>query len=241
MSRPVLVDLQCALLFLSAANVRAVDLDWSQTIGLLFYDTAGNWTPAQAPTDADNLTLSIVIAPTPQIIIGALSNGNNLNVLDNDWIFTGAPGANLDTEGTVAIDDGLATALPNGSNLTVNAGVNWDTVLDLVVGDIGYGTFTLEADADFRGQDVFIGNTVGSVGVVNVDDTGSMLTADGVGTGQGFFIGNAGTGTLNVTNGGFVRTTDTTGAVDFELGVTADGEGTLNIDTGPVLAPRART
>ena len=128
-----------------------------------------SWTPSQIPTDADNVTFAIDVPGTPNIFIAALSNGLNVNVLDNDWIFTSAGGSNLDTEGTVTIDDALGTALSNGSNLTVNAAVNWDTVLDLIVGDAGYGTLNFEADADFRGRDVFIGNQLGSVGVVNVD------------------------------------------------------------------------
>ena len=46
-----------------------------------------------------------------------------------------------------------------------------------------------------------------------------------------FVIGQAGTGTLNVTGGGLARiVNDTTGGIaNFELGYLADGEGTLNV------------
>ena len=92
---------------LTPAVTLAVDLQWSQTVGpVLFYDTGTNWTPAQVPTDADNVTFSIDVAGLP-IIIGALSNGLNVNVIDNDWTFTGGGGAILYTEGVVTIDDPL--------------------------------------------------------------------------------------------------------------------------------------
>ncbi|TWU28155.1 beta strand repeat-containing protein [Bythopirellula polymerisocia] len=231
------VAIVLGLLALNSAH--SVDLEWSKTTGgpVFIYNDATSWTESggglgKIPDDNDNVTFAVDIPGTPLVFIAALSNGLNLNVLDNDWVFTSAGGSNLDTEGTVTIDDALGTALANGSILTVNAAVNWDTVLDLIVGDAGYGTLNLDADADFRGRNVFIGNQLGSVGVVNVDGSGTTLQTDGPASGDGFIIGNAGMGTLNVTGGGLARiVNDTSGGIaDFNLGLTADGEGTLNID-----------
>ena len=224
----------------------AADLDWSQTVGpLLFYDTAGNWTPAQIPTDGDNVTFSIDVAGLP-IIIGALSNGNNVNVIDNDWTFTGGGGATLDTEGLVTIDDPFGTTIANGTNLTVNAAVNWNNAGSIGTGvvdgdgsllqsrriDLGFdGTGRLDvsggAVARTLRQGTSIGDMViafalgsdGKVAVHGTDVTDSLLDVD-----DNLIVGEAGLGQLNIGR---------------DLNDNEVGTGALQVDLNLVIANAA--
>ncbi|MEM8680211.1 MAG: hypothetical protein AAGF97_12760, partial [Planctomycetota bacterium] len=228
--RRVTVCCVLQVLCLSSA-VNGAELAWTGIGSPSFFDTAGNWNPGQVPTDADNLTFSIDVGGNP-IILGAPSNGLNVNFTDNDWTFTGGANARLDTEGTGTIDDVLATALANGAQVTFTGGAYWDNHESLIVGDLGYGTLNLElgnASSSTVARDIIIGNQAGSVGEINVDGAGTILDTDG--DILGYYIGQAGTGTLNVINGGQARiTNDTTGAIsDLRMGVEAGGHGTLNI------------
>ncbi|MEM7625872.1 MAG: PEP-CTERM sorting domain-containing protein [Planctomycetota bacterium] len=214
-------------------SLQAADLDWNATGALLFYDTDTNWDPNSdpaGPTDADNLTFSIDLGGSP-IVLGSPSNGLNLDFTDNAWTFTGAGGANLDTEGTTTIDDLLATALGNGASLTFTGGVDWDNALDVIAGEAGYGTLTYEGGGDARVQTVYVGRQAGSVGEFNVTGSGTLFQTDGTDQNFGYFVGEDGTGTLNVTGGATARiVNDTSGGIaDFVFGRNATGNGTGNI------------
>ncbi len=213
---------------------QAVDLEWEATGALLFYDTAANWDPDSGPTgptDADNLTFSIDLGGSP-IVLGSPSNGLDLDFTDNAWTFTGAGGANLDTEGTTTVDDLLANALGNGAQLTFTGGVDWDNALDVLVGEAGYGTLTYEGGGSARVQTVYVGRQLGAEGELNVTGSGTLFQTDGPDGNFGFFIGEDGTGTLNVINGATARiVNDTSGGIaDFVFGRNATGNGTGNID-----------
>lgn len=70
-----------------------------------------------------------------------------------------------------------------------------------------------------------IGNNAGNIGVVTVTGAGSQLNS----VNTQFRIGNGGSGTLNIDNGGFVS------ARSVRLGVGASSSGTLNISGGGTL------
>ncbi len=173
----------------------------------------------------DNVFFDAATGTLTTVIIGAPSNANNVSLLGGNWDFTGIGGSVLDTEGVVLIDDATALNLTSGANLSLTSGVAWDSVGSMTVGNQGRGTLSLTGGSTFRGLNVVIGEAVGSEGVIDVDGVGSLLFADGSSNGEGIFIGREGTGTLNVTNGGFAQVNPTInnaiGVPDIELGVNA--------------------
>ena len=137
-------------------------------------------------------------------------------------------GATMTLDGTFA----------HGASLTVEGTNGFDVS----------GTLNLIERADFYSQfsSLEIGRLAGSVGIVNVEDTGSTLNSNGID------VGLNGTGFLNVTNGGLVNndgigfighqsgstgTMTVSGATssyvsDSALYVGRFGNGTMNIDSG---------
>ncbi len=224
-TREVLIG--ALFLMVLAAQAGAVDRTWTDTsLGLNNWNDAENWNPSDDFAKAADNALFDADA-SYFVIVAAPSAANNVTFTDGSVTLGGG---SLATGGIVRIDDVLAAALGDGAIVTLN-GPNWDNVGDAFVGDQGFGSLTLNSSGDFRSEDIFIGNQLGSVGVVNVDGAGTTLQTDGLDDANGFRIGQAGTGTLNVTGGGLARiVNDVTGGIaNFELGYLADGEGTLNI------------
>ncbi len=219
-------------------SAHAVDLFWDNQSASVFpfYTDASFWStdsaltiPAgAAPVAGDNIFFLFDTSPY-NVILTAGNLATNVTASNGDVTLTG-PGGTLASSGLVTIDDVFATGLGDGARVTLNS-ANWDNVGDAIVGDAGFGSFSLNSSGDFRSEDIFIGNQLDSVGVVNVDGVGTTLQTDGLNNANGFRIGQAGTGTLNVTGGGLARiVNDVTGGIaNFELGLLADGEGTLNI------------
>ncbi|MEO1497399.1 MAG: hypothetical protein AAFV43_09640 [Planctomycetota bacterium] len=210
----------------------AADLTWKGTSGLLVFDTASNWDPEQTPTGADDLFFDIDTGASP-ILANAASAFSDMRFSDFDWEISGITGGTLtSTTGSIRIDDPVGVDLAAGTNVAMTDGLVLDTSGDFYVGQQGFGGLSVERSAQMRVRDVFIGEDAGSTGSVTVTGAGSTLVTDGTGSGNGYFIGNAGVGTLNVTDGGLARIlNDTSGAIaDLELGVLATGDGTLNID-----------
>ena len=106
------------------------------------------------------------------------------------------------------------------------AGSTWTNSGDLSVGNFGNGSGTLNITrggtvSSNRGS---IGNDYGSTGVVTVDGVDSTWNA---GT-NGLFVGNVGSGTLNITRGGTVNSSTQCYIADTQGGsgvVTVDGAG----------------
>jgi T5SS/PEP-CTERM-associated repeat protein len=233
--RTYVVLMGTLLITVLTAQAGAVDRAWIDTsVGLNNWNDATNWNPSDDFAKAADNALFDADA-SYFVIVAAPSAANNVTFTDGSVTLGGG---SLNSGGVVTIDDVLAAGLGDGATVILN-GPNWDNVGDAFVGDEGFGSFTLNASGDFRSQDIFIGNQVGSVGVVNVDGPETTLQTDGLNDTNGFFIGNAGTGTLNVTGGGLARiVNDVSGGIaNFDLGVTADGEGTLNIMGGGVMGP----
>jgi T5SS/PEP-CTERM-associated repeat protein len=217
----------------------AVDRDWNQATGTTGYVNADNWSPTGVPSLMENVAFGPnLVGLDVNVVLAApeLAVANNVTFTNGNVEFIGFGGVRLDNAGVVTIDDVLASDLASGARVSLNGtgGVVWDSVGDAIVGDAGYGTLTINSGGSFRSQDIFVGNQLDSVGVVNVDGVGSLLQTDGTEASNGFFIGNSGTGTLNVAGGGLARiVNDVSGGIaDFELGVLADGVGTLNVE-GP--------
>jgi T5SS/PEP-CTERM-associated repeat protein len=218
------------------APAAAADLTWDGGAPGPFplWDSAANWDPDQTPTAGDNVFFDAATGLPTTILIGASSDASNVNILGGDWDFTSAGGSNLITNGVALVDDATATDLISGANLSVTNGVAWDSAGSLTVGGQGRGSMSLESGSTFRGLNVVLGEAVGSEGVIDVDGAGSLLFADGQSNNQGIFVGRDGTGTLNVTGGGFAQVNpainNSIGIPDIELGLNAGGTGTLNVD-----------
>ena len=80
----------------------------------------------------------------------------------------------------------------------------WYIPFDLSVGCFGHGTLSITNSAEVVGGhgNGYVGNQTGSIGAVTVDGTNSKWTNSG-----DLFVGYAGMGTLNVSDGGTAQAT----------------------------------
>ncbi len=131
------------------------------------------------------------------------------------------------------------------------AGSTWTNNSMLFVGNSGSGTLNITDGGGVSSSSTgFIGNQSGSIGVATVDGAGSTWTND-----NDFFVGNSGSGTLNITDGGGVSssrgyigfrsgstgvaTVDGAGSTwtnDNDLYVGYAGSGALNISSGGMVS-----
>jgi T5SS/PEP-CTERM-associated repeat protein len=211
------VGLAAGLLVAFAHTSSAVDRRWNKSTGSgLIFNDAGNWTPSGIPTVADNLVFSL--GGNVQIFLGAPSNSFNLDVEEGIVQFTGVGGSVLNTKGGMTL---------NAANLTLSNAA-WDVAYGAVIAPNTFGTYRLENEADFECASLYIGNSQNTFGAVIVTDN-SELRAVATSHTEGIFIGSSGNGSLTVSDGGLVRTTDTVGIADISLGFHSTGEGTLSI------------
>ena len=170
--------------------------------------------------------------------LAAVTYLNDSKAMDSDW--------------TVA--DGLNLAYNSSANETIVLDVGaWSLTINgnLVVGHNRLGTLNLGSGnvnvlPKSNNVGTYIGNDSGSVGIVNVD--GGTFTAGGV---KPFYIGQTGTGTLNLNSGSVVSTNqvyignnaNSVGVVNVNDGqfdarthlyVGVNGTGTLNLNGGTV-------
>ena len=114
----------------------------------------------------------------------------------------------IDSRGLViGVDTGTESLSDNGTVVLRN-GAAIDEAENLVI-HVGFGTgsegtLRIESGADVTARQVFIGNGAGSRGTVTVIGSGSSLTT--VGDYNEVFVGNRGTGTIHVLDGGLVDT-----------------------------------
>lgn len=224
----------CTILAIMARQGWSQPLQWNQATGTHGYITSTNWNPNAVPTLGVDVSFGPnLVALNVDVVLASagLAQADNMTFTDGVVEFIGFGGVQLNNNGTVTIDDVAASSLGDSALVIVNGagGVAWDSVGDATVGDTGFGALMVNSGGDFTSANLYVGDDAGSVGEVNVDGANSILTADATGAAFGIFIGNAGAGTMNVTDGGRVRTTDTEGAADISLGFAATGEGTLNI------------
>ena len=84
---------------------------------------------------------------------------------------------------------------------------------------LGDGTLTIESGADVTARWIWVGDDEGSEGTVTVTGSGSTLTTTG--TDNGIVVGDEGTGTLEVLDGGLVET------LVFEVGRSGVGRAVI--------------
>ena len=214
--------------------------------GALLPDGTGNY--AVGGTDPhlvlDNATFTLPDAGT--IFVGNLNVGNtgmgSLTIQNGSTatVRSAHAGSLLGSSGS-----GTITVTGVGSTLTSN--------VNMVVGLDGPGTLNVEAGGSVvSGVLGSIGDSIGATGTATVTGSGSTWTNNGA-----LHVGNFGTGTLNITNGGSV-TVETLGVIGFgrltefdfgigdvlvngtgstltsnnELRVGGGGEGNLSVEAG---------
>ena len=158
------------------------------------------------------VALAIVLATGNAL--AAVTFLNDSKVMDSDW--------NVST-------DGLNLAYNSSANETIVLDVGaWSLTINgnLVVGHNRLGTLNLGSGnvnvlPKSNNVGTYIGNVSGSVGIVNID--GGVFTAGGV---KPFYIGQTGTGTLNLNSGSVVSINE------VYVGYEAAGKGTVNIKGG---------
>ena len=139
---------------------------------------------------------------------------NDSKVMDSDWTVN---------------TDGLNLAHNTSANETIVLDVGaWSLTINgnLVVGHNRLGTLNLGSGnvnvlPKSNNVGTYIGNDRGSVGIVNID--GGVFTAGGA---KPFYIGQTGTGTLNLNSGAVVS------ANEVYIGNNAGGVGVVNVNGG---------
>ncbi|PJG52832.1 autotransporter outer membrane beta-barrel domain-containing protein [Bradyrhizobium forestalis] len=132
--------------------------------------------------------------------------------------------------GTLTIRNGGAVSNQSGhvgrgagatGTVTVDgAGSSWTNHIALYVGNSGTGTLAIQNGGIVsNGADAYIGMNSGAIGTVTVDGAGSSWT-----DGANLFVGQSGTGTLTISNGGAVSN-----GADGHIGANAGATGTVTV------------
>lgn len=236
-----------AIVGIHSGPLLAADLSWSALGSDSWFDGA-NWSPASAPTAADNTIIdnggtAQVQAPgavTDDLVVGA--TGGNSGFLDI------LSGGTLDSSlGVIGRDAGAS-----GTMTVTGVGSLWRDNNFITIGNLGGGSLTIEDAGRVESFGTTLGGNVGGTGTVTVTGAGSTLD-NGFGA---FLVGFGGDGTLTITEGGQVsvdslsfsvigNSLGSTGAVTVSgdgslwstgrfsiLLVAAGGNGTLSIENG---------
>jgi T5SS/PEP-CTERM-associated repeat protein len=167
----------------------------------------------------------------------AVSGGTNNLTMSSPGTLTLAAGGSLNTlsvqAGSAAATGGtLALTSPTG---TVGTDANGLAGLQLGEASGQTASFTASGGAKVNvTENVYIGDLAGSTGTVTVTGAGTVLSNTIGGTSGRLGVGNFGTGTLNVTNGGVVNTLLLFGSRQTGSGSTilVDGQGSqINVTT----------
>jgi T5SS/PEP-CTERM-associated repeat protein len=162
-------------------------------------------------------------------IVNVMNAGSVWNSLGLLEVGDGGSGeVNITLGGTVNAADSIIGANVNGGGQVNVNGSNslWDNSGTVTVGGLGPGTLNITNQGIVENSDGFIGTSslTNSTGTVNVSGVGSRWTNT-----DDLTVGDASTGTLNITAGGTVQNDN--GVVGSELGstgtVTVGGAGSL--------------
>lgn len=171
-------------------------------------------------------TLSILAGGRVSSIGGSISGGGNALVSGqgSSWQNSGRLTVGLYGAGTLRVEGGATVSSADGvvgssgqGNVVLNgAGTTWINTGQFTVGSFDTGTLRVEAGATVISNQGYIG--ANSTGTVTVTGTGSKWLM----TPWNLTIGNLGTGSLTIENGGLVRAQD-----GVQLGVDSGASGTL--------------
>ncbi len=215
------LPLALALALLLAAPADATDFYWIG--GTDDWNVAANWDQAGVPNLTDSVYINNggtalieggVTGTANYLFVGNAGNGtleisNGGSVTTNDIVIIG-----YDTGST-----GTVTVSGPGSTLNVGS--------VLYVGEYGAnGTLEItDGGSVTTVNEVSIGGALGSTGTITVDGENSTLEV-----GNYIFVGDAGDGTLNITNGGSVTTDSVTTDDYISIGGRTGSNGTVTVD-----------
>ena len=220
--------------------------EWNKSAGGSYGDSA-NWQSGAVPVALDDVVFDVATAlgGSPGIyavIFGMDRMSNSLEVSNDDVtlqlmshtfdladvVVVGLAGpAILRLQGGSLTNSGAGIVGAPGSPSTLEldgADTNWTADGNVLVGASSTGTLDVLNGATVSGGGQgLIGNSPGGDGTANVEGSGSKLTIMDI-----LAIGNAGTGELNITDGGTVSNETTSGTVQTQIGA-AEGMGTVNV------------
>jgi len=207
-----------------ASPAGAAALSWDNSAGDGLAATAANWTPAQIPAAADDLTFSI--AGAYPITWGATVTSSRTQVYRNGTVTNTASSPHTVSTGiTVAASAGeVATMTLTTGTLTSNA--------SMIVGDAGTGTLNVnDDDAHLIIAGATSDLTIGLNGdaAMNITGSGTVEVADQ------FIAGSNSASTPTVTVSGFAlflgsSTLDVLGTSQSRIG--AGGDATMTVSNG---------
>jgi outer membrane autotransporter protein len=194
-----------------------------------------NWSTGVVPTAADDVILNVA---NPAMIQAYAASVQNATIGDTGKGVLLLNGGSLDSViGVVgAIAGSVGEVTLNGTDAA------WANTATLTVGDGGTGTLTILEGNTVSNTNGFVGNAVGAVGTVVVDGKVGNVSSTWTNSGN-LIVGNAGTGTLKIINGGAVFSSNTDiGSMAGSTGaVTVDGPGSIWTDSITVSVGQAGT
>lgn len=190
--------------------------------------TASTWTNAGDlfVGYSSNATLNILAGGQVSNVTGIIGSGSSalISGLGSSWQNSGRLTVGLDGAGTLRVEggatvsstEGLVGSSGQGDVVLNGVGTTWTNTGQFTVGSFDVGTLRIEAGATVTSNQGYIGaNNTGTVTVTGVGSKWSMSPYN-------LTIGNLGTGSLTVENGGLVRA-----QAGVDLGVNSGGSGTL--------------
>lgn len=200
---------------IASANAQA------QTV-IVGFSANGGLTIQNAGTLSDSVgALGRFLGSTGTVTVdGAGSSWSNS--ADLSVGYSGAGTLTIQSGGAVSDQSGyVGRGAGSTGTVTVDGtGSSWTNHIALWVGNSGTGTLTVRnGGVVTNGADGFIGVNAGATGTVTIDGAGSSWTDAG-----NLFVGQAGTGTLMVSNGGTVSN-----GVDGYIGANSGATGTVTV------------
>lgn len=200
--------------------------------GIAAYIGYGNTSNGTVTVDGANSTWNL---PSGELVVG--ESGNGALTVSNGGAVNASNGFNSDFAlliGDQASGTGNVTVTGANSTLTIGNVTSGDGAA--VVGGIGTGYLTvsnggkvyldgsISEGASLVGESLVIGDNVDSNGTVTVDGWHSALNAIG-----GVVVGNDGTGSLTVSNGGRVSLGADENGDALSIGESGGGSGTVTL------------
>jgi T5SS/PEP-CTERM-associated repeat protein len=236
----------------SGTTVSASGMDGSgmivgdQGVGVLDIEQGAS---VEATTDDPSTYFDAVVGSADSGDVTVSGTGSSFTAGEDDGT-NGGLAIGVDGTGIFTVEDGGTLSVPDASNglsIGVNddgqgtlevtdsgstASVSGDNSDGLLVGAYGTGTLDIEDGASVTSSTndptawwaTVVGTSEGSTGTVIIDGAGSSLTA---GSG-GMSVGNSGTGTVTVEDGGTLNVTDT--EYGLQIGTFADSNGTVTVE-----------
>lgn len=180
-------------------------------------------------------TGSMTVAGGAQVVsaaggLGVDTDGDGTALLTGDgstWQITGRLNVGLwgtghlriENGATISSNDGIVGGNNAGDAIVTGGGTRWDNAGQFTVGSYGPGTLRIEAGATVTSNQGYVGAGPDSIGSVTVTGAGSAWVV----TAYNITLGNFGTGSLTIADGGLVRAPR---GVDLG-GSAVDASGTL--------------